>query len=256
MPLTVPTAAGQRQAINGQDYISVADGDRLVLVKVAPEPINLAPLEKKITDLATNEAADDKTVEALDALVKAIDLKPLGDRVTALENNPVSIDEIVISELPPSDGLWKYWSQIIYDWDKWLVSEVQYVQVRKGWALERSKAEPRPMPPASHENAREVSSGVFESRVQGGAALQYKTTRTTTDVDSLTFPAGVYSNIGYHILDANKTEINGLNGGGIVAPSATTWGQGFSSLPPEAKWIRYRLTRASGAIVEYSYPLV
>jgi hypothetical protein len=113
------------------------------LVKVAPEPIDLAPLEKRVADLATNEAADDKTVEALDALVKAIDLtpyaktanlpapvdlspyaktvdlpapvdlKPLGDRLTALEANPVSVDEIVISELPPSDGTWKYWSQII-----------------------------------------------------------------------------------------------------------------------------------------------
>jgi hypothetical protein len=238
MPLTVPTAAGQRQKIGSQDYISVADGDRLVLTKVAPDPIDLKPYAK---------TAD---------LPASVDLKPLGYRVTALENNPVSVDEIVISELPPSDGLWKYWSQIIYDWDKWLVSEVQYVQVRKGWALERSKAEPRPMPPATHENAREISPGVFESRVQGGVALQYKTARTTADIDSLTFPAGVYSNIAYHILDANKTEINGLNGGGIVAPSATTWGQGFSSLPPEAKWIRYRLSTAAGAIVEYSYPLV
>ena len=46
-----------------------------------------------------------------------------------------------------------------------------------------------------------------------------------------------------------------LGNSGAIAPDATTMGQGFSSIPDDAKFVQYDLTRADGTAVLYTYPV-
>jgi hypothetical protein len=284
-PLTVPankrfqvtvTVNGLTKWVNLYPFLTSAD---------IPDPVDLAPLRRRLDDIETDDADDDAVVAALEALVDAIDLtpyaktadlpapidlspyaktvdlpapvdlRPLGDRLTALEANPVSVDEIVISELPPSDGTWKYWSQIIYDWDKWLVSEVQYVQARKGWALERSKADPRPMPAATHATATQISPGNFSNRLQGGATFTYATTRSSSN-DSIEFPAGVYTAIQWEYREANGNLIAASARYETIGPTDTAHGMGRDAAPANAATVAIILVKPDNSQIRYRFDLV
>jgi hypothetical protein len=254
MPIAAPTATGQKQKIGVQDYISAADGARFVLLRTDPDPVDTKPLEDAIALLATNEAADDKTVEALDKLVKAIDLKPLGDRVTALESKPVVTTDTVISDDDPTDGDWKHWFKRLYDRTAWKMAVIHYVQILKGEAWAMNAADWRDMAPPTHEIAAELSPGRFQITLPGGAVFSYETGRGQI-LDGLEFPADVYIGAQTEYRDAAGDLINRTARYQSIAPGSVALGMGRLDAPANAVTVAVILIKPDNSQVRYRYPL-
>lgn len=231
-------------------------------------------IEDAIASLVANEAVDDKAVAELEKALKAlpvIDLSPyaktadlksyddtkLKEDLTAAIARLTSLEEVktIRSSNPPDLARdWHRWDFVVNDLAKWEVTVREWIRITKNSAMPVG-LRVETMPPATDDNAEETSPGVFQNTVQGGAQITYKKTRSLSDIDQLTFPAGTYTNAAWIFLDSAKVKLGTYGGGAAIVPDATTLGQGFSSIPDDAKFVQYELTKADGTAVLYTYPM-
>lgn len=182
-------------------------------------------------------------------------------RVTALEAKPTPSPQILnidrdFIESDFDSNEWIQANSVIKDYVAWTWKTQLYFRTGTREVKPMFPDTWEPMPDPNHNNAIALGNGVFESRLRGGATIQYTTPKTTRTTDRVTFPAGVYSDFLYILIDANGDRVGTFGSNKNPIPAAFT-GQSFDFSPPAPVGvvaIRVILTR-NGVDEFYDYPV-
>jgi hypothetical protein len=107
-------------------------------------------------------------------------------------------------------------------------------------------------PTPTHNDAIQISPGVFRVVFTDGTQFDYSTTRGLT-VDSLSFAAGLYDSVTWQYLDANGTALT--NAGELIGATDVAHGVGRAAAPVGAVSVKLTLFKSSAPVVTYVYPL-
>jgi hypothetical protein len=285
MPVPIPTAENQFVLVGNRRYVSVSDGsgrfvfvkdytvDRGVRVGVIGEADALAgnfPTERvnKEQILPGDFVEVYRIYNGKRIVVADWSLRTTGEWLSdaayfSSEDIPSTTPQIVRSALKPDFNVpgWLQWIQSEKDFNKWEVTVRLWVKVDESSAMPMV-VRTEPLPEASHDSAGEVSPGVFKAILPDGTTITYRTStsRGFNDLDLLQFPAGLYIDISWEILDSQKNKIGNFgtaNGGSSVNSFMTGLSQGFTTpFPVKSAFIRYTLTKSAGGTTVFDAPIL